>query len=801
MSLEKYNEKRDFRKTKEPKGTKKSSSDSLVFVVQKHEASRLHYDFRLEWDGTLLSWAVPKGPSYSTKDKRLAVETEPHPYDYKEFEGTIPKGEYGGGTVMLWDEGTWEPQEGEDVAKGLKSGSLKFVLHGERLKGKWTLVRMKPKAGEKQNNWLLIKEKDDFTQTSAGIDEYTTSVRTGLSMEEIESGQEDDAAIDTSYDVQLATLRKTIPTGEHWMYEMKYDGYRMLAYLNGETVQLITRNHQDYTDKFPGIVNELKSWNATGVLDGEIVVNKEGRSHFQSLQHYVKEKKGPQPIFMVFDLLSWDGEELVDLPLSKRRSALEKHISKKGTFVHLSQGTDDGEALFSAACDKQMEGILCKRTDKAYVQGRSSHWVKVKCEQREGFVVIGYTQTEQRTRAFSSLLLGVEKENEIVYAGRVGTGFTDASAKELHKKMKPLERKTPPIDDVPNPRRGETNTWVKPEIRVDVRYAEWTNEGLLRQASFKGVLDEKKKKEINDPPKETVVVKKKRQTKAGKEMGDVRLTSPEKEMFKGISKEDVAQYYEKIAPKMLPFIQERLLSLVRCPDGVSGDCFYQKHAMDNFVHLKEKTIQEKEGDNPAIYLKDSDGLLEAVQYGTLEFHTWGSPMKTMEKPDWLVFDLDPDEGMDIGNVRQGVRDLKSILDELGLEAFLKTSGGKGYHVVVPITPTVTWDKAKEFSKNVAQVMEQKWPKKYTSNVRKEKRKGKIFIDWMRNGRGSTSVSPYSLRAKETATVSAPIAWDELSTVEPADYTMDKMLRRRKDPWADFFSVKQSIGKSTKKDGA
>lgn len=789
MSLKKYNEKRDFSKTKEPEGKKKSSGSSRIFVVQKHEASRLHYDFRLEWEGTLLSWAVPKGPSYNPKDKRLAVEVEPHPYDYKDFEGTIPKGEYGGGTVMLWDEGTWEEQEGEDFSKGLKEGSLKIILHGERLQGKWTLVRMNPKEGEKKNNWLLIKEKDDFIKDEAGIDEFTTSVRSHRSMVEIEGVQEEIP----SYSVQLATKRDKIPKGDDWIYELKYDGYRILAILNGESVTLLSRNQQEYTESFSHIVKEMKKWDVHAVIDGEIVINKDGRSDFQSLQQYIKTKKGTKPIFMAFDLL-YLNQDLVENPLEERKKKLEALLQEhKNDVIFYSSHVEDGESLFKTVCQHQMEGVMGKNKQAAYVQGRSKSWVKIKCDNRQEFIVIGFTQSDKRTRAISSLLVGVQDGNAITYAGRVGTGFTEESAEELSKKLRSLHRKTAPIEDPPKPRSGEMLQWVTPKIIVEVRFAELTEDGIIRQGSYLGMRTDKSPKEVVIEKEELPEKKPKKPPKKKTKEREITLSSPEKKLFENFTKKDIWDYYEKMKKKILPYIENRVLTLVRCPSGVK-DCFYQKNVQEHFQYIHTQTVKENDGEKADYMALDStQGILEGVQFNTIEFHTWGSRLETLEQPDVLFFDLDPDEGMDVEDVRQGVRDLKSILDSLGLVSFLKTSGNKGYHVVIPLEPSGDWEAVREFAKNVATVMEQKWPKKYTANMRKEKRKGKIYIDWVRNGRGSTLVAPYCVRAKEPGAVSAPIDWDELSTIGPQEMTMEKMMRRRKDPWKEFFTVKQKIG--------
>lgn len=791
MSLKEYNKKRDFTKTKEPPGKEKSKEDnSLIFVVQKHAASRLHFDFRLEWEGSLLSWAVPKGPSFNPKDKRLAVEVEPHPYDYKDFEGTIPKGEYGGGTVMLWNEGTWEIQKGENFSDGLKKGSIKIILYGERLKGKWAMVRMKPKGDEEEKNWLLIKERDEYAQDVVGISDFNTSVRSNKNMDEISKGDDME-----TYEVQLATLRKKIPQGDNWIYELKYDGYRIMAYINKGEVKLESRNHKDYTEKFPDIVKELKKWDIMAVIDGEMVINKNGKSDFQALQQYIKTKKGTKPIFMAFDLIFHDGKDIRKYPLKDRKKELKILLENfRGNTIHFSNDIQgNAKELLKTVCGQNMEGLICKRADKAYYSGRNTDWIKIKCENHEDLLIIGYTQTESRIRAFSSLLLGLNKNDEIIYSGRVGTGFTGETAKEIMKKMKPLERKTPPVSDVPASRPNEEVTWLTPKLIAKVSFAEWTEDGLLRQASFKGLKENNSKVNESDEGF-NLENKNAKKSKIKSKNEFVKLTSPEKEIFIDYTKSDVFNYYEKMNKKILPYIEKRLVSLFRCPGGISDTCFYQKHPTDNLAGIFSKDITESDGEKDSyMYVEDEIGLLQAVQYGTIEFHTWGSTINNLEKPDMIVFDLDPDEGMELSQVRDGVRDLKSILDELELESFLKTSGGKGYHIVVPLIPKASWEEIRDFSKNIAKVMEEKWPDKYTSNMRKEKRKGKIFIDWVRNGRGATNVCPYSIRAREPGTVSWPITWKELDKISPNEITIVKALKsRRKDPWIDFFEIEQSI---------
>lgn len=722
---------------------------------------------------------MPKGPSYDPKHKRLAVQVEDHPYEYKDFEGTIPQGEYGGGTVMLWDEGTWEEQEAEPFAEGLNKGALKFILHGRRLRGKWTLIKIKPRPGEDDKNWLLIKEKDEYQQDNEGVSSFQTSIRSERSMEEIASSFSQEPV-----EVQLATLTERAPRGKDWLYELKYDGYRIVAYLEGEKVRLLSRNHQDYTDKFPEVANELASFKSQAVLDGEMVVMEAERSDFQALQKYIKTKKGPRPIFMVFDLLQEAGVDLRGRPLAERRNILEKFMqNKKSSYVVFSRALEgDPEDVLKTVCDGGMEGIIAKTRQKAYTAGRSKDWFKIKCRNEQEFIIGGFSRTDKRNKAFSSLLLGVKEGEDIRYVGRVGTGFSEGTTKELLSRFQPLMRKTSPLLEVPKARSDEEITWLSPKLIAQVNFTEWTDQGLLRHASFLGLREDKTADEVVLEQKEDI---------------PVVLTSPDKEMFPGISKQEVHDYYAWAVKRMLPYIKNRLLSLVRCPDGIDRECFFQKHLSQEWNRLFNLDITENDGDrSDGFYLEDSTGLMQAVQYGTIELHLWGSRTDQLEKPDIMVFDLDPDEGMGLAKVRQGVLDLKSILDELKLESFLKTSGGKGYHVLIPLKPIAGWDDVREFSKNIALLMEQKWPDKYTANMRKEKRKGKIYVDWVRNGRGATSVAPYSLRARQGAPISWPIAWKDLNKIAPADVTLENINGfEANDPWAEFFSIEQAITSS------
>jgi len=808
--LNEYNQKRNFARTLEPEGITEVAQEGLRYVVQHHLARGDHYDFRLEWHGALLSWAVPKGPSYNTRDKRLAVRVEEHPLEYRNFEGTIPKGQYGGGVVMLWDEGYWEPNG--DVKDGLRAGMLKFILNGRRLKGKWALVRMKGKAGEKQDNWLLLKEKDEYAKIDDWISEFTTSIRTGRSMMEIEEGEDEKITSNpfSSTGVQLAQLVHTPPKGEDWLYEMKYDGYRILAYIEDNSVRLITRNGHDYTKQFQEVASSLVEW-AGGramILDGEMAItDAAGKTDFQALQNYLKNPHTKNLTYIVFDLLALDGADLRGHRLIDRKDTLEALLKDAPKNLHYSRHVrGNGKESFRAACEAGMEGIVGKKADSVYSGARNGDWIKLKCDQRQEFVIGGYTLTDRKTSGVSSLLLGVYTGGELVYAGRAGTGLSEADMKELEGKFAGMKRMEPPFQLAPKPRTKEKITWLEPELVAEIKFAEWTEDNLLRQASFKGLRtdknprDIKKEKADEEIQPQSAAKETERVMEAntnGIVIEGIKISNPDKVIFADseITKGDVIRYYAQVSERMLPYVSRRILSIVRCPKGVSQTCFYKKHPGPGSKGIVTIPISTSDGElEDYFYIENTAGLIAEAQMGTLEFHTWGSRVDELEKPDLMVFDLDPDEGMELSRVRQGVRDVKYILAELSLNSYLKTSGGKGYHVVVPLKPVVAWDGSHNFARRVAEVMEQKWPDRYTSNVRKAKRTNKIFIDWIRNGRGATSIAPYSLRARKGAGVSMPIAWAELDTVAPDGVNMAEALRRIGgiDPWQDFFRNNQQL---------
>jgi bifunctional non-homologous end joining protein LigD len=842
-SLAEYRRKRDFAKTAEPSGAKKAKPAGKSFVVQKHDATRLHYDFRLELDGVLKSWAVTKGPSLSPRERRLAVRTEDHPLDYGGFEGTIPKGEYGGGTVMLWDRGTWEPVG--DPHEGLAEGKLKFHLDGERLRGGWMLVRMPPRPKETRENWLLIKERDETADDADPIlADNMVSVTTGRSMQEIAGGNSavwhsnkaargSDApkrasraavkglALPEFRPPQLATLVDVPPEGPDWVHELKYDGYRCLVAANGAEVRCYTRSGQDWTAKFPMIAEAIRSMAMPGVLvDGEIVAfDANGRTDFSTLQKTLSE--GGPIAFFAFDLLEQAGEDLTELPLLERKDRLQALFDDlpKGSAIHVSTHIrGQGEAVLEQVCKSGHEGIVAKRASAPYRGTRAKTWLKVKCTRRQEFVIGGWTPSEKR-HGFKSLLVGAWEDGKLRYAGRVGTGFDDRDLEALSARFETLDRKTSPFDSVPRDVKRRAR-WVEPQLVAEIAYTEFTADGVLRHPSFLGLREDKSASDVQiekpappvdapaapaPPPAPAAPAA---PAKPGDEGPDVvrsgvRVTSPGKILFpaQGLTKGDLVSYYEAMAELMLPHLGNRPLSLVRCPQGRSRKCFFQKHDSGGFpAELKRVMIAESSGaEEQYFYINDVKGIVAGVQMGVLEFHIWGSRVDQVEKPDRLVFDLDPDEGLGFEDVRRAAFDLRDRLAAMRLTTFPMLSGGKGFHVVAPLTRRAAWPEVKAFCRGFAVQLGEEAPDRYIANMSKARRKGRIFVDYLRNDRGSTAIAPYSTRSRDGAPVSAPITWEEAASVSGANVftvqTMPERARRIGDPWPGYFQVKQTLTKS------
>ena len=906
-SLTTYRAKRDFSKTAEPSGAKGArKAGGYRYLVQKHAATRLHYDFRLELNGVLVSWAVTRGPSYDPKDKRLAVHVEDHPLDYGDFEGTIPKGEYGGGTVMLWDEGTWEPVG--DPEAGLAKGELKLVLHGERLKGKWVLVRLKPRKGEnsKHENWLLIKERDEFAsseETKPIIERALTSVRTGRTLEEIAAGnlewtksgarfKRGDAAADEPakegakpakkqrkagkadalpafVSPQLSTLVEAPPEGDDWLHEIKYDGYRAIAAVGGSKAVVYTRKGLDWTDRFRPVVRPLADLPCgSALLDGEIAVNdKDGHTDFGALQDALGE--GGRGIgYYLFDLLVLDGEDLRRRPLAERKARLAELLKdqpRSGPLFYSDHVVGGGSEMFKRAAELKLEGIVSKRAASAYVSGRTRNWLKIKTAMGQEFVVVGWQPSEVAGRPFSSLLLAVREGDRLTYAGRVGSGFGEAQLDELWPELEKRAVKTAPVDNVPrNILRG--TRFVRPELVVEIAFRGWSDDGIVRQASYKGLRKDKQAAEViaeipqdvaAAAPPDSSPAKRGRGTptqvgstrlgrsrmpnsataefggggggpvrgaggkKDGRpqkektrgvaaidtdrdpgtiEVDGVRVTHPDRVLFagEGFTKRNLIDYYLAAADHILPHVVGRPLSLVRCPDGTAGDCFFQKHASRGFPKsFKPIRIKEKTGSDIYLYVEDVAGLISAVQIGALELHIWGSHVDTLEKPDRIVFDFDPDEELDFGLVKEAAKEMRDRLAAVDLQSFVMASGGKGLHVVVPLTPRYGWDEVKGFAEAMARILAAEHPDRYLAEMSKSRRKGRIFVDYLRNGRGATAIAPFSTRARKGAPLAWPIAWSALGRLESAhpfavDSAAAALKRQKADPWKGYFDVDQVL---------
>ncbi|MWV28863.1 DNA ligase D [Aurantiacibacter rhizosphaerae] len=794
-----YNAKRDFKKTPEPSGKAQSSKSGDLFIVQKHDATRLHWDLRLEIDGVLKSWTVTKGPSPDPDIKRLAVRTEDHPMSYAEFEGTIPKGEYGGGTIMLWDRGRWAPIKGKS-ASDIDKGHLHFILEGERMKGEWLLIRLKKKPGEKRENWLLRKLQDEHAEGGdALVERELTSVLTGRSMAEIAAdkdgeyplaGKKDDAflaqmekasarnatkakparrsksaALPKFRKPQLATLVDDVPTGNGWMHEIKFDGYRAMIAVSGDKVRVYTRSGKDWTEKFAPLVDAIAAMDLPACLiDGEIIAyDAKGNPDFSTLQQVLKRGHGSQSksdklAFHAFDLLELARDDLAKVTNIERKERLEALLANAEPPVHLADHViGAGEKLFDAMCSAGQEGIISKKMDAPYRHSRSKSWVKVKCTRRQEFVIVGLKDSSAKGRPFASLLMAQHEGDELVYKGRVGTGFTEEEMDSLAAKMRRLERKTAPVEVTKADARGVT--WLTPKLVAEVGFAEFTADGNIRHGSYLGLRADKP----------ASAVKPEKPSSTPKAEAEVKISSRDRVVFpdSGQTKGQLADYYEAVAPIMLPFAARRPASLVRCPQGRAKKCFFQKHdsgAFGDGVH--SVPIKEKDGGTEDyLYIEDARGILQCVQMGTIEFHGWGSRTDDVELPDRMVFDLDPDEGLDFDDVKSAARDIRARLSDIGLVSFAMLSGGKGVHVVVPLVPGHSWEAHKDFSRRFAEAMSLAEPDRFTATMSKAKRKGKIFIDWLRNQRGSTAVLPYSARARSGAPVAVPIGWNELKKMD------------------------------------
>ena len=859
--LKRYAHKRDFKKTAEPapggetgktraRRTAATRTAQLIFVVQKHAARRLHWDFRLEWQGTLRSWAVPKGPSLDPNDKRLAVEVEDHPISYAKFAGDIPKGQYGGGHVDIWDNGTWEPVG--DFTKQLAKGHLEFLLHGKKLNGKWHLVRTRMQG--KQPQWLLMKSNDDAARTGADADvidaghaDEAQRVPRPRARPPAKKSSPDAAprprstrssgtrgsALPASIAPQLATLVDEVPGDEGWVYELKYDGVRLLCRCDGDDVRCISRNGIDWTHKSGPIVEALAKLKLSGAwVDGElIVIDPNGRSDFSLLQHILEQQRLDELQFCVFDLLYWNGEDLRDLPLAQRKARLDAAFARlpaDGPVRLADQIHSDSGALIARVCNQHLEGLIAKKIDSPYVGGRSANWLKIKCHREQEFVVGGAAYLPGRgTGTFSSLLVGVRSgKGSLRYAGRVGGGFSADERREWHERVQKLARKDSPFDQLPDKRSGEIWHWMKPELVIQVAFADWTQGGILRQPRYLGLRQDRDPKTVTreEPAHTDDVVRKdgagpanrqksrsrvrgaksgnaSRRGEGAAELGGQRLTHPERVLYPhdGITKLQLAEYFAAVGVAAMPHYQDRPLSILRNTHGSKP--FFQKHFLEESgAGLRVVQIPNADKDPDFVVCESPEGLLHLAQVGAVELHSWGAIMPKPTHADRLTFDLDPGAELPYPPLRDAALAIRKLMQDQGLESWVKTTGGKGLHVVVPLgRPLPDWERAKEYARSVTLFMERLAPTMFTSKTGERNRKKKIFIDYLRNGFGATAVAAFSPRWRAGVGVSTPVSWDEIDDdIRGTHFNIhnvpDRVARQRKDPWAGYWKANQPLPK-------
>ncbi|MBY4898710.1 DNA ligase D [Cupriavidus sp. AU9028] len=811
--LAKYDAKRDFARTPEPAGRRarrSGASPELSFVVQKHWARRLHYDFRLELDGVLKSWAVPKGPSYDPSEKRIAVHVEDHPLDYASFEGDIPEGNYGAGSVIVWDRGTWTPIG--DPHDGLVAGKLLFDLRGEKLLGRWELVRI-AKPGDRSEQWILFKKRDAFSRPLAEFDVLTAlpdSVGPASTASEGSSGQDahgDRTSIEqaprTPLPVklapQLATLSATVPVGTDWLIETKYDGYRLLARIERDDVRLFTRNSHDWTSKFGPLVADLRDLDLQeGWLDGEIVVLRNDLPDFNALQNAISGKGNDEIVYFLFDVPYWNGHDLRALPLSERKNLLSQILEEAPARLRFSEAIDaPGPQLFKAACDLGLEGLMFKRADAPYVSARTGTWLKTKCKLRQEFVIGGFSERAPG-HEIGRLYLGVYDGERLVYTGGVGTGWDSATAVQLRRLLGKHEIDAMPFDVYAKARRWGGSAgparWVKPSLVAEVEFSEWTPEGHVRHASFKGLRADRPVRSVQRETAQTSV--------SPKGVASVRVTNPDRVIddTAGITKLELVRYYESIAERMLPHLQDRPLSLVRAPEGIGKPTFFQKHAETPIPGLSELPARLWPGHAALLVANSAEAIVTAAQMNVVEFHTWNSVAKRITTPDRFILDLDPGEGVTWQAMKEAALLVKALLDELGLKSWLKTSGGKGLHVVVPLTGRQDYQAVKDFSRAVVLHIAGVIPQRFTAKPGPANRKGKIFVDYLRNGHAQTTAAAFSARARPGMGVSMPLAWEELADLKGASNWTIRNAReyvsfQRADPWAEYWAQCQTLAKA------
>lgn len=825
MNLERYHAKRNFDVTSEPRGVERPSGNELAFFIQRHHARALHYDFRIELDGVLKSWAVPKGPSLDPADKRLAVRVEDHPLEYGPFEGTIPAHQYGAGEVVLWDRGNWTPEG--NAAAGLKKGHLKFQLHGRKLHGRWALVRM-GKSDTKKENWLLIKEADDAARHGDDA-EITRLHPESVAGAQAAKAAKADAAnrmpasaapakraarapMPDGMQPQLAMLSDAAPEGDEWLSELKFDGYRGLCRIDRSGAHIFTREGHDWSARWPSLVAALAALDVEDAwIDGEVVaLLADNRCSFEALQE-PEEWPDARLAFYAFDLLYLNRHDLRELPLVERKALLRELISgvdASGNLLYSEHIVGNAAAVFDHACTHGQEGIVAKRLDAPYSGRRDRNWLKIKCRRSQEFVIGGFTEPAGRRTGFGALLVGLyDKAGKLHYAGRVGTGFNDAQLMLLSKKFRRLERRAAAFVDPPRGQMAHGVHWLAPHLVAEIKFAEWTRAGIVRHASFVALREDKPARSI---VRESPIEAADQPERNSGIVAGIVLTHPGKVLFSGssshsgadsgaaLSKLDIARYYESVSRWMLPHLVDRPLAMVRCPEGAGGKCFFQKHVSAGTpAAISRITVNEASGNAEYMMIQDTAALVASVQMGILEIHAWGASKKALSKPDRLVFDLDPAPGVAWDTVIEGALLIRSLLHEIGLIPFLKTSGGKGLHLVLPIVPNHEWPVIKAWTKGVAEHLATTLPDRFIAKSSKIAREGKIFIDYLRNTEGATTVAAYSPRAKPNAPVSTPISWDELTPDLRADtFTVfnvpPRLAQMKTDPWADYAGTRQKI---------
>jgi bifunctional non-homologous end joining protein LigD len=857
--LKLYKAKRDFKITAEPEEGGEASTGLLTFVIQKHWASRLHYDFRLELDGVMKSWAVPKGPSYDTHDRRMAVHVEDHPISYSDFEGTIAPHQYGAGKVIIWDKGTWEPVG--DPRQGFKKGEIKFEMHGHKMHGRWVLVRLRGHEDDKQEPWLLIKENDEYAKPAAEfsvVDEFPDSVKdlpmpehgAEAKVEKLEAAKPARKAAATSskgakrgampdgavkaelpetLTPELATLVDGPPADpENYIYEIKFDGYRMVTRVQGKDVRLVTRNGNDWTDKLKPLQQEIRRMKLPdGWYDGEIVVHDEnGKPNFNLLQLAFDGSNSAQIVYFVFDAPYFKGYDLRDVRLDERRPLLQEALAARPSdTVRFSAefGTDPAQ-LVVAACQIGLEGVIGKRKDSRYVTRRSPEWIKLKCGQRQEFVIGGYTDPQGARTGIGSLLLGYyDKDGVLRYAGNCGSGFNGASLRHMREVLEAIETDKNPFP--PRAVPGRTNHWVKPELVAEVSFSEWTATDSIRHPVFQGLRKDKPAKSVvRELPKHMQEAPVENAKPAHKQTTNKRTTKKAEETtlpgnlpatFKvthgdrvmdaesGVTKVEMVRYYALVGELMMEHLKGRPVSLVRAPDGVGKELFFQKHVVDTAkMPGVAQMDQALDPDHPRMTeIATTEGLLSSAQWNVVEIHSQNATARHYDTPDRMVFDLDPGEGVEWSDIQEAAQLMRAFLQELGLNPFLKTSGGKGLHVVVPLKPRLDWDTVKDFSRAIVTHLAKTIPDRFSAKSGAKNRVGLIFIDYLRNGRGATTVAAWSARARPGLGISVPVRWEELPKLKSGSHWTVKTVHTRLDegnaPWADYDKSAVTLTKAMK----